>query len=231
MKPSRILVVDDDPVIRKFVRVNLEARDYEVLVAEDGDEAQKIIETEIPDLIILDITMPKMDGFTVCQQVREWSKIPIIMLSARDSEQDKVRCFDSGADDYLTKPFSLKELLSRIKAVLRRVQDTSNTPQQRHYRLKDLDVDLVSNIILLEGQDVRLTATEQKLLIYLTINAGRVITIDQLLEKVWGEEFIGEDRLLQVNICRLRRKLKDSARNSRYIRTRPGIGYFAPRPD
>jgi DNA-binding response OmpR family regulator len=231
MKPSRILVVDDDPTIRKFVRVNLEIRDFQVLLASDGDEALKVIEKELPDLIILDIMMPKIDGFTVCQRVREWSKIPIIMLSARDSEQDKVRCLDCGADDYLTKPFSLRELLSRIKAVLRRAQDTGSASLQPHFRLNDLEVDLASNTILLGGQDVRLTATEHKLLTYLTINAGRVITPDQLLEKVWGEDFIGEDRLLQVNICRLRHKLKDSAKNSRYIRTRPGIGYYMPKPD
>jgi DNA-binding response OmpR family regulator len=231
MKPSRILVVDDDPSIRKFVRVNLEARGFGVLLAADGDEALTVIEKELPDMIIMDIMMPKMDGFAVCQKVREWSNIPIIMLSARDSEQDKVRCLDCGADDYLTKPFSLKELLSRIKAVLRRSQVAGDTSLQPHFVLNDLEVDLARNIVILGGQDVYLTATEHKLLTYLTINAGRVITPDQLLEKVWGEDFIGEGRLLQVNICRLRRKLKDTARNSRYIRTRPGMGYFMPKPD
>ncbi len=231
MKPSRILVVDDDPTIRKFVRVNLESRDFQVLLASDGEEALKLVEKELPDLIILDIMMPKIDGLTVCQRVREWSKIPIIMLSAKDSEQDKVRCLDCGADDYLTKPFSLRELLSRIKAVLRRAQDKGNDALIPNFRLYDLEIDLANNTILLRGQDIHLTATEQKLLIYLTINAGRVVTPDQLLEKVWGEDFIGDDRLLQVNICRLRRKLKDTARNSKYIRTRPGIGYFMPKPD
>jgi DNA-binding response OmpR family regulator len=231
MKTSSILVVDDDPSIRKFVRMNLEARGFEVLLAADGDEALKVIEKELPDMIILDIMMPKMDGFALCQKVREWSNIPIIMLSARDSEQDKVRCLDCGADDYLTKPFSLKELLSRIKAVLRRSQVAGDTSLKAHFVLNDLEVDLARNIILLGGRDVHLTAIEHKLLTYLIINAGLVITPDQLLEKVWGEDFIGEGRLLQVNICRLRRKLKDTARNSRYIRTRPGMGYFMPNPD
>jgi DNA-binding response OmpR family regulator len=231
MKTWRILIADDDQAIRKFIRVNLEARDFEILTAVDGDEALKMIEKEMPDLIILDIMMPKMDGFTVCQQVREWSRIPIIMLSARDSEQDKVRCLDCGADDYLTKPFSLQELLSRIKAVLRRSEGTKDKLLQSNFRLNDLEVDLNNNKVLLGGQDIRLTGTEHKLLVYLTVNAGRVITSDQLLEKVWGEDFIGEDRLLQVNICRLRRKLKESARNSKYILTRPGIGYYVPKPD
>jgi DNA-binding response OmpR family regulator len=231
MRPSLILVVDDDPTIRKFIRVNLESRDFKVLAAADGDEALKIIEKELPDLIILDIMMPRLDGFEVCQRVREWSKIPIIMLSARDNEQDKVRCLDCGADDYLTKPFSLRELLSRVRAVLRRVQDGGSAAIQPRFRLHDLEIDLTTNTVSLGGQDVRLTATEQKLLIYLTVNAGRVITPDQLLEKVWGDDFIGEDRLLQVNICRLRRKLKDPARNPRFIRTRPGIGYFIPKPE
>ena len=120
MKTKRILIIDDDPAIRKFIRANLIARDYEVFLAMDGEEGLRVLETEMPDLILLDIMMPKIDGLRSCRRVREWSKIPIIILSARDGEMDKVKCLDYGADDYLTKPFSLKELLSRIKAVMRR---------------------------------------------------------------------------------------------------------------
>ena len=136
MKQILIMVVDDDPSIRKFIKANLEARDYRVLIAGDGKEAIQIMEEELPELILLDIMMPEMDGFQVCKAIREWSQVPIVMLSARDSESDKVKCLDTGADDYLTKQFSLKELLSRINAVLRRSQITTaaSTPEPDFYR-------------------------------------------------------------------------------------------------
>jgi DNA-binding response OmpR family regulator len=226
MKATRILIVDDDPSIRKFVRANLEARDYEVLLAGDGDEAIKMIERELPDLILLDIMMPKMDGFDVCRQIREWSQIPIIMLSARDGELDKVRCLDCGADDYLTKPFSLRELLSRISAVLRRTRDNGDSSNKSKFKNSELEVDFARHIVTLNGEIINLTAVEDKILHYLTVNAGRVVTSNQLLEEVWGEEYFGDYRVLQVNICRLRRKLKDNAKNPKYIQTKPGIGYM-----
>lgn len=231
MKRNRILVVDDDPSIRKFVKANLEARDYQALMADDGDEAIKIIEEELPDLILLDIMMPKMDGYEVCQRVREWSDIPIIMISAKDSENDKVKCFDCGADDYLTKPFTLRELLSRIKAVLRRSQTAEKSPHQSRYQNGSLVVDFSKQVATLDGISIKLTALEYKILAYLTLNAGRIITPNQLLEKIWGEEYAGDYRLLQVNVCRLRRKIKDTAKNSRYIQTKPGIGYIATGPN
>jgi DNA-binding response OmpR family regulator len=228
MKQTYILVVDDDPSIRKFIKANLEARDYRVAQAGDGKEAIQIIEEELPDLILLDIMMPQMDGFQVCKVIREWSQIPIIMLSARDSEIDKIKCLDTGADDYLTKPFSLKELLSRINAVLRRSQITNaaNAPLPRFVN-GNLVVDYGRQVVTLEEKPVDLTGLEYKILVYLTLNAGRIITPNQLLEKIWGEEYAGDSRLLQVNICRLRRKLKDSIKNPRYIQTKPGIGYVA----
>jgi len=228
MKQILIMVVDDDPSIRKFIKANLEARDYRVLVAGDGKEAIQIMEEELPELILLDIMMPEMDGFQVCKAIREWSQVPIVMLSARDSESDKVKCLDAGADDYLTKPFSLKELLSRINAVLRRSQITTaaSTPEPRFVN-GNLIVDYARQIVTLEQQPVDLTGLEYKILVYLTLNAGRIITPNQLLEKIWGEEYCGDSRLLQVNICRLRRKLKDSTKNPRYIQTKPGIGYLA----
>jgi DNA-binding response OmpR family regulator len=231
MKKYRILVVDDDSSIRKFVKANLEARDYQVLVAGDGDESLKIIEEELPDLILLDIMMPRLDGFKVCQQVREWSDIPIIMISAKDSENDKVKCFDYGADDYLTKPFALRELLSRVKAVLRRSQTAEKSSHQSSYQNGSLVVDFSKQVATLDGKSVKLTALEYKILAYLTLNAGRIITPNQLLEKIWGEEYAGDYRLLQVNVCRLRRKIKDTAKNSLYIQTKPGIGYIASNPN
>jgi DNA-binding response OmpR family regulator len=226
MKTQAILLVDDDPAIRKFVRANLEAREYRVLLAVDGDEALKSLENETVDLILLDIMMPKVDGFEVCKRVREWSNIPIIMLSAREGETDKVKCLDCGADDYLTKPFSLKELLSRIKAVLRRAQDSGNLMILPKYHYDDLEVDLSQNKVRLKGEDLFLTGTEYKILSYLVINAGRLISPDQILGKVWGEEFLGDNHLIQVNMARLRKRLNDNGRTPKYIETRSGIGYM-----
>jgi DNA-binding response OmpR family regulator len=226
MKSQQILIVDDDPAIRKFVRANLEARDYRVILAVDGEEALKLLETESPNLILLDIMMPKMNGFEVCQRVREWSNTPIIMLSAREGESDKVRCLDCGADDYLTKPFSLKELLSRVNAVLRRSQDNGNLLAVPKYHHDDLEVDLALNMVRLKGLEVNLTGTEFKILSYLVINAGRLITPDQILGKVWGEDYIGDNHLIQVNMARLRKRLNDSGHLPKYIETRSGIGYM-----
>lgn len=226
LKETKILIVDDDAPIRKFVKANLEARGYQVLMAGDGDEALKVIEAEMPDLILLDIMMPKMDGFQVCHAVREWSPTPIIMLTARDSEDDKVRCLDSGADDYLTKPFSLKELLSRVKAVLRRAQDSTEIIKMPSFCHEDLEVDLLRSRVFVDGQEINLTKTEFKILSYLVMNAGRVITPDQILTKVWGEEYVGDNHIVQVSMARLRKSLNDNGHQSKYIETKPGIGYL-----
>jgi DNA-binding response OmpR family regulator len=225
MKMPRILIVDDDPAIRKFIKANLEARDYEVLQAADGEEGLKLVEMEMPDLILLDIMMPKVNGFEVCLRLREWNEIPIIILSAREGEMDKVKCLDCGADDYLTKPFSLRELLSRIKAVLRRTQIIPATGRAKYVK-DDLEVDFTSNTAVLRGQLLDLTAIENKILVYLAANAGQIITPNQLLEHIWGEEYVGDYSVLQVNVCRLRGKLQDDAKHPRYIKTKPGIGYM-----
>jgi DNA-binding response OmpR family regulator len=226
MKAQQILIVDDDPAICKFVKANLEARNYEVLLAADGEEALDVLDHELPDLILLDIMMPKIDGFEVCRRIREWSNIPIIMLSAREGEMDKVKCLDCGADDYLTKPFSLRELLSRIKAVLRRVQDNGNLIMLPKYHYEDLEVDLSQNKVSLKGEELSLTGTEYKILSYLVTNAGRLITPDQILGRVWGEDYLGDNHLIQVNMARLRKRLQDNGRVPKYIETRPGIGYM-----
>jgi DNA-binding response OmpR family regulator len=226
MKTVRILIVDDDPAIRKFMKANLEARNYQVLVAGDGEEGIQIIETELPDLVLLDIMMPKVDGIEVCRRVRVWSEIPIIILSAREGEMDKVKCLDCGADDYLTKPFSLRELLSRIKAVLRRSPFNAENVMQSRYCQGDLVVDLGQNRVILEGQDITLTKTEYKILSYLIVNAGRVITPHQILSKIWGEDYIGDNHMVQVFIARLRKQLKDDSKEAKYIETRSGIGYI-----
>jgi two-component system, OmpR family, KDP operon response regulator KdpE len=226
LKKPRILIVDDDPAIRKFIKANLEARDYEVLTAVDGEEGVKSIESEMPDLILLDITMPKINGLEVCRRVREWTEVPIIILSALEGEMDKVKCLDCGADDYLTKPFSLKELLARIKAVIRRSQPSGPASATSRFVKDDLVIDFAGNTVTLRGQTLDLTAIENKILCYLAINEGRIITPNQLLEHVWGEGYVGDYSVLQVNICRLRAKIQDEAKNPHYIKTKPGIGYM-----
>jgi DNA-binding response OmpR family regulator len=221
-----VLIVDDDASIRKFVRANLEARDYQVMLASDGEEAMKMIEEELPDLILLDIMMPKIDGFQVCQQIREWSKIPIIMLTARDNENDKVKCLDCGADDYLTKPFAVRELLSRINAVLRRTTEKGESVVKPKYTNGDLEVDLTRSRVYVAGEEINLTRTEFRILSYLVANAGRVVTADQILSRVWGEEYCGDNHIVQVSMARLRKCLVDSGRESKYIETKMGIGYL-----
>jgi DNA-binding response OmpR family regulator len=226
MRKPCILIADDEPAIRKFIRANLEARGYETILAGDGNEAIAALEKEMPDLMILDIVMPKMNGFEVCRRVREWSQIPIIILSARGSEMDKVKCLEMGADDYITKPFGVDELVARVKAVIRRVQASRETTDMPCYNYGDLSVDFAKHLVTLGGENVKLTATEYRMLSYLAMNAGRVITGDQLLNHIWGEEYSGSDHLLQVNIGRLRQKLGDNAREPKYIQTRAGIGYM-----
>ncbi len=225
MKKACILVVDDDVSIRKFVRANLDARDYDVLLAANGTEAIKVIDDEPLDLIILDIMMPEVDGFEVCRHVREQSNVPIVMLSAKDGENDKLRCLELGADDYLTKPFSLKELLCKVKIILRRVRDAGNAPAQSRFSYRDLEIDYNNHIVYLKGQEVNLTGTEYQILTYLAQNAGRVIAPQFILEKIWGQENMDKLRRLWVNISRLRSKLK-SDDGGAYIYTKPGIGYL-----
>jgi len=229
MRRPQILIADDDLAILKFLRANLKASDYDTLVATDGIEALQTIEKELPDLVILDIMMPKMDGLEVCRRLREWAQIPVIMLSARGDEADKVKCLDLGADDYITKPFGVEELLARVRAVFRRAKPLEKTPESA-FHSGDLVVDFANHRATLSGKELYLTATEYRLLSYLARNAGRVVTHDQILEKVWGEEYIGEHHLVRVNIARLREKLGDDPKNPRFITTNTGIGYMVLKP-
>jgi DNA-binding response OmpR family regulator len=226
MKQQTILIVDDDPMIRKFIRANLNARNYEVLLAVDGLQAIDILKREFVDLVLLDIMMPQLDGFEVCRRIREWSKVAIVMLSAKDGETDKLRCLEMGADDYLTKPFSLNELLCRIKVVLRRSRKSEYPATSSQFGDGELEIDFNRQTVLLGGRDVILTATEYKILTYLASNAGRIVAPEHILEKVWGQKFLDKRRLLWVNISRLRRKLNNDKGKTNYIQTRPGMGYF-----
>ena len=225
MHRPRVLIVDDDLTIIKFLRANLKAEDYETLTAMDGAEALQTIERELPDLVILDIMMPKMDGFEVCRRLREWSQIPIIMLSARGDEEDKVKCLNLGADDYITKPFGVGELIARVRTVLRRTEAAGTIPTQPSFTSGDLEINFVARRVTAAGEEVKLTPTEYALLQELVLNAGKVLTHTHLLNKVWGLEYREERQYLHVFIRRLRTKLEPDLTNPRYIITVPDIGY------
>jgi two-component system KDP operon response regulator KdpE len=225
MIKTRILVVDDELSIIKFLRANLEAKGYKVLTAMDGAEALQTFEMELPDLVILDIMMPKVDGFEVCRRLREWSQIPIIMLSARVDERDKVNCLDLGADDYISKPFGASELIARVRAVLRRSEAAHATPTQPTFTSGDLKFSFAERWVTVADKEVTLTPTEYNLLQEFVLNAGKVLTHIHLLNKVWGPEYRDDTQYLHVFVRRLRVKLEPDPTNLRYIVTVPGIGY------
>jgi DNA-binding response OmpR family regulator len=230
-KKTTILVADDDPQLLRLITRNLQLEEYEVLAASDGQQALDAIEAHVPDLVLLDVMMPRMDGFRVAERVREFSAVPIIIVTARGQDQDKIRGLDVGADDYLTKPFSVDELLARVRAVLRRARLSANESAQGA-RTKmssgDLTIDFAQHIVTMQGKEVTLTPIEYRLLSYLMQNAGRVVTHDLLLEHVWGAEYVGESHLLQVNMNRLRRKIEPDAAHPHYILTKAGVGYIFP---
>jgi len=227
-KKATIVAADDDPQLLRLMTRNLQLDGFDVLAASDGQQALELIENNAPDLVLLDVMMPKMDGFTVCSRVREFSAVPIIIVTARGQDQDKVRGLDLGADDYLTKPFSVEELLARVRAVLRRSElSTMEHLQglQATTATGNLLVDYSQHLVMLNGREIALTATEYHIIAYLAHNVGRVVTQDLLLEQVWGPEYLGESHLLQVNFNRLRHKLEVDATQPRYILTKVGVGY------
>src|SRR6266704_2172733 len=234
-KKTTILTADDDPQLLRLITRNLQLEGYEVLPVSDGQQALEHIEQKSPDVVLLDVMMPRMDGFTVCHKVREFSSVPIIIVTARGQDQDKVRGLDLGADDYLTKPFSIDELLARVRAVLRRAQFSvreNGQGLQPTMTTGELTIDFSQHLVALAGKEVALTPTEFSIIAYLAQNAGRIVTQDLLLEHVWGAEYVGESHMLRVNITRLRRKLETNPSRPRYLLTRPGIGYLLVRgPD
>ena len=225
MRKTRIPVVDDEISKIKFLRANLEARDYEVLAAVDGTEALQTFEMELPDLVIMDIMMPKMDGFEVCRRIREWSQVPIIMLSARGDESYKVKCLDLGADDYITKPFGASELIARVRAVLRRIEATATVPSQSSFTSDDLQISFTQRRVTIAGKEVKLTPAEYNLLQEFVLNSGKVLTHTHLLNQVWGSEYREDTQYLHVFVRRLRAKLEPDPANPRYITTVSGVGY------
>lgn len=224
-RAKRILIAEDEIALRDFVCRNLRARGFEVLEASNGLEAIALWERENPHLLILDIMMPRMDGLEVCRRVREHSAVPIIVLTALDAESDKVAALDLGADDYLTKPFGVEELLARVRAVLRRTQWEKPHISGDIKQFDELEVDLAGHIVRLRGAEVRLSPTEFAVLAQLVTHAGKVLTHRMLLQSIWGAEYGGEAEYLRVYINRLRQKLESDPANPRYLLTEPGVGY------
>jgi two-component system, OmpR family, KDP operon response regulator KdpE len=220
----QILVVEDEPEIRRFLRVTLGAYGYKLLEAASGKEAMAHLSSEKPKLIILDLGLPDIDGMELARQLREWSEIPIIILSARDQEMDKITALDLGADDYLTKPFGVMELLARIRVALRHAEK-SKAEKDPVFELGNVKVDMSKRTVAVSGVDVHLTPIEYKLLLTLINNAGKVVTRQQLLREVWGPGYAKEGHYLRVYMGQLRHKLEERSANPKYLMTEPGIGY------
>jgi len=223
------LVSDDAPKILMFIRANLEARGYEVHLAQDGVEAVEVAGIEAPDVVVLDVNMPRMDGIEACRRIKQWSSVPIIMLSVRGDEKDKVRALDEGADDYVTKPFGIEELLARIRVSLRRTTATS-APETPTFTCGDLEVDFAGRVVRRRGQVIKMTPTEYELLVYLVSNAGKVLTHRQILHNVWGPEYGEESEYVRVFMRQLRSKIEEDPSNPQYIVTEPRVGYRFVKP-
>ena len=226
---AKILVVDDEASIVTMLAYNLKKEGYDVVTAEDGEVALEKFESENPDLLLLDIMMPKMDGYEVCRKIREKSNVPIIMLTARADEVDKVVGFEMGADDYVTKPFGNRELIARVKANLRRsdiAPVTNNEKDGNNQVYGDLNIDFDRYEVTKRGEVINLTLREFELLTFLATQTPTIFTRENLLEKVWGYEYFGDVRAVDVTIRRLREKIEDDPSKPKYIVTKRGVGYY-----
>ena len=217
-----ILIVDDEPQIRKILRITLESNSYKVMEAENGKDGIAFTAANKPNLIILDLGLPDQDGLSVLKNIREWSNIPVIILSVRNSEEDIVSCLDQGADDYLTKPFNTSELLARIRASLRR---SAQVNEENVYSDGSLSIDLVSRTVKKEAFEVKLTATEYDLLLLFVKNVGKVLTHRYILKEIWGPAYIEQSQYPRVFVGNLRKKIEDDPANPKYILTESGVGY------
>jgi len=225
MNKPVVLVVDDEPQILRVMRASLPIRGYEVLTASTAEEALDQMSKQVPDLVILDLAMPEMSGLEVCRRVREFSSVPIIVLSAKGAESDKVAALDLGADDYVTKPFGMDELLARVRAVLRRLSATND----RVLVVGDVTIDIDERRVVVGDKEIRLTPKEFDVFKYLVNNAGKVVTHRALLQTVWGWESTDQTEYLRVFINQLRRKIEMDASHPRYLITEPWVGYrFVP---
>lgn len=224
-----ILVVDDEPRYVRLVEVNLTTEGYSVETAGNGQQAVEAVAAKQPDLLLLDVMMPIMDGFTACERIREFSTLPIIILTAKGEERDRVRGLDAGADDYIVKPFSAQELLARVRAVLRRAErQTTGDFHQPVFTHYELEIDLPRAMVSTNGNSVSLTATEYRLLQTLAAAIGKVLTPEELLSNVWGPEYRDDKEILWVCLSRLRQKIEVDPKNPVHIVTRQGLGYLMP---
>jgi two-component system KDP operon response regulator KdpE len=219
---QRILVVDDEAPIRRYLRAALSAQGFTIYEAANGQEALNAVIADRPDIIILDLGLPDIDGIEVTRRLREWSQIPIIILSVREAEQDKIAALDAGADDYLTKPFGTGELMARMRVAMRRL---ASSPDEPTLQVDELQMDLSRRVVTVRGDEISLTPTEYDILRLLMQNAGKVITHHHLLRQVWGTAYESEMHILRVNISNLRRKIEPDPARPTYIHTEPGVGY------
>lgn len=221
---KRILLVEDEKTLAKALKFSLEKEGFRVDVAYDGEEALQVFSRNEPDLIILDLMLPKIDGFEVCREIRRKSDLPVIMLTARDEDIDKILGLELGADDYMTKPFNTRELLARIRAILRRTGQGAAAGKKK-ITLGDLEIDLIKQKVVIKGREVSLTSKQYALLSFLASNPGRVYSREQLLEEVWGHDYESDLRTVDVHIRHLREKIEERPADPRYILTVWGAGY------
>jgi len=223
---KRVLIVDDEPRMIGFIRMNLELEGHQVLEANSGLEALEAVRTQLPDVILLDVMMPDLDGFETLRMLREFSSIPVIMLTAKGDENDKVYGLELGADDYVTKPFGPRELSSRIKAVLRRFEQSASSPTEAILQIDErLSVDFNQREVVVDGEPVKLRPTEYRLLYHLIENAGWTVPHEQLLAKVWGYEYRDEAHYVRLYVNYLREKIEEDPSKPKYILTERGVGY------
>jgi two-component system, OmpR family, KDP operon response regulator KdpE len=220
-----IIMIEDEPEIRRFLRATLQSHGYRLVEAVTAQEGLQAAETRQPELIILDLGLPDMDGLEVIRRLREWTQVPILVLSARGQEADKVAALDAGADDYVSKPFGVSELLARMRVSLRRAERMGRGPEEQNVNAGDLQVDFAHRRVLVKGQDIHLTPIEYRLLTTLARHAGKVLTRNQLLKEVWGRAYTDQAHYLHVYMAHLRRKIELDPAQPRYILTEPGVGY------
>ena len=225
---DRILIIEDDRSIRKFFRTILEANRYDVISADTGEEGYSLITSQCPDLVILDLGLPDMDGLDILRQLRSWSTLPVVVVSARSHEQDKVSALDLGADDYLTKPFGTDELLARVRTAIRHTRTAtgnSEIAQQGTYTVGDLTIDYNKHQVLVRGENAKLTLSEFRIVALLGKHAGRVMTYDSIIKELWGPKAKNDNQILRVNMANIRRKIEKNPAQPAYIFTESGVGY------
>lgn len=231
---DRVLVVEDDKSIRNFFRTVLEANNYDVIMANTGAEAYSMITSQCPDVVLLDLGLPDMDGMKILKSVREWSSMPIIVVSARTHERDKVEALDMGADDYITKPFGTSELLARVRTAIRHARVAYLTPEGMQtglFKSGGLTIDYDKHRVYVDGEDANLTQNEYKLVSLLGKFAGKVLTYDYIIKEIWGPNMKNDNRILRVNMANIRRKIEKNPSQPQYIFTEVGVGYRIVDPD